>query len=145
MFGWSYGGYAAFVASMRENNIYKCSVAGAGVGDLDRVLSSINGSRYLRTFQAPTIKGLDPIDNVKNVNIPIYVVHGDIDQRVPIKHSRSFIEALEKHTTNFKYTELEGADHFADTLYYEHKMQFYGELIDWFDNTCFQSSAIASN
>ncbi|MEQ3659599.1 MAG: prolyl oligopeptidase family serine peptidase [Glaciecola sp.] len=145
MFGWSYGGYAAFVASMRDNNIYKCSVAGAGVGDLDRVLSSINGSRYLRTFQAPTIKGVDPIDNVKNVNIPIYVVHGDIDQRVPIKHSRTFIDALKSHTTNFKYTELEGADHFSNTLYYEHKMQFYGELIDWFDNKCFNGGVIAAN
>jgi dipeptidyl aminopeptidase/acylaminoacyl peptidase len=56
MFGWSYGGYAAFVASLRKNNIYKCAAAGAGVGDLDRVLSSVNNSRYLRIFQAPTVQ-----------------------------------------------------------------------------------------
>lgn len=145
MFGWSYGGYAAFVASLRKENIYKCSVAGAGVGDLDRVLSSINNSRYLRTFQAPTVAGIDPIDFVKDVNIPIYIVHGDIDQRVPIKHSRTFVDALEEYTSDFKYTELEGADHFSNTLYYEHKMQFYGELIDWFDNRCFTKSNIAAN
>jgi dipeptidyl aminopeptidase/acylaminoacyl peptidase len=144
MFGWSYGGYAAFVASLRKNNIYKCAVAGAGVGDLDRVLSSINNSRYLRIFQAPTVQGIDPIDHVKDVNIPIYIVHGDIDQRVPIKHSRTFVDALKEYTTDFKYTELEGADHFSNTLYYEHKMQFYGELIDWFDNRCFNNNDIAA-
>ena len=35
IFGWSYGGYSAFVGSMREDNIYQCAIAGAGVSDLD--------------------------------------------------------------------------------------------------------------
>ena len=44
-----------------------------------------------------------------------------------------------------KYVELEGADHFSNTLYYEHKMEFYGELIDWFDNKCFPGPQVAAN
>jgi dipeptidyl aminopeptidase/acylaminoacyl peptidase len=75
------------------------------------------------------------------VNIPLYVVHGDIDRQVTIEHSRDFIDELKKHTSNFKYTEIEGADHFSNTLYYEHKMQFYGELVDWFDNRCFNGGS----
>ena len=145
MFGWSYGGYASFVASMRDNNIYKCSVAGAGVSDLDRIGASINNNRFIRILQGPTVKGLNPLDNVEKVNVPILVVHGDIDQRVPVEHSRLFVDELKKHNKDFKYVELEGADHFSNTLYYEHKAEFYNELIDWFDNKCFPGAMTAAN
>jgi dipeptidyl aminopeptidase/acylaminoacyl peptidase len=141
MFGWSFGGYASLVASMREPQIYKCAAAGASVGDLNRWLSVINRGRYLQTFQSPTVRGIDPVKEVSKVNIPLYVVHGDIDRQVTIEHSRDFIDELKKHTSNFKYTEIEGADHFSNTLYYEHKMQFYGELVDWFDNRCFNGGS----
>ncbi|MBF7072402.1 S9 family peptidase [Glaciecola sp. MH2013] len=144
MFGWSFGGYASLVAATRDPQIYKCSAAGASVGDLNRWLSVINRGRYLRIFQSPTVRGIDPVKEVSKVNIPLYVVHGDIDRQVTIEHSRDFIEELKKHTNNFKYTEIEGADHFSNTLFYEHKMQFYGELVDWFDNYCFSGKSIAA-
>jgi dipeptidyl aminopeptidase/acylaminoacyl peptidase len=37
MFGFSYGGYAAFAASVRPNGLYKCAIAGAGVSDIHRI------------------------------------------------------------------------------------------------------------
>ncbi|GLX81631.1 alpha/beta hydrolase family protein [Thalassotalea eurytherma] len=136
MFGWSYGGYSAFVASMRENNIYQCSVAGAGVSNLDRINSTLNESRFLRELQRPTIEGVSPVKQVDKVNIPILVVHGDIDIRVPIKHSREFVDELERLGKDHKYVELKDADHFSDTLFYDHKKEFYSEMLTWFDGKC---------
>lgn len=136
MFGWSYGGYAAFAASMRENNIYQCSVAGAGVSDLTRMNALVNDSRFLRELQAPTIKGISPLSQVEKVNIPILVIHGDIDSRVPIVHSRKFVDKLKQFKKDYKYVELSEADHFSDTLFYDHKMKFYSELIAWLDDVC---------
>ncbi|MFC6440959.1 S9 family peptidase [Bowmanella sp. JS7-9] len=136
MFGWSYGGYAAFAGSMRENNLYTCTVAGAGVSDLDRIGASINGSRFGRILQGPTVKGVSPIEHVDKVNVPILVVHGDIDQRVPVEHSRLFVDKLKELNKDYKYLELKGADHFSNTLYYEHKTEFYNALLDWLDNKC---------
>jgi dipeptidyl aminopeptidase/acylaminoacyl peptidase len=136
LFGWSYGGYAAFAASMRENNIYKCVVAGAGVSDLSRINATLNENRFLSILQRPTISGVSPVEQVNKVNVPILVVHGDIDSRVPVKHSRDFVSELEKHKKDFKYIELEDADHFSDTLFYNHKKEFYTELLSWFDNKC---------
>ncbi|QOL25877.1 S9 family peptidase [Thalassotalea sp. LPB0316] len=136
MFGWSYGGYSAFAASMRENNIYQCSIAGAGVSNLDRINSTLNESRFLRELQKPTIEGVSPIDQVEKVNIPILVVHGDIDERVPVIHSREFVDELKRLNKDHKYVELQDADHFSDTLFYDHKKEFYGEMLDWFTNKC---------
>ena len=136
LFGWSYGGYAGFVASMRENNIYQCSVAGAGVSDLNRISASINENIFARELQRPTVKGVSPIEHVEKVNIPILVVHGDIDAIVPVRHSRDFVEQLEKHNKDYKYVELKDAAHTSNTLFHNHKTEFYGALIDWLDNKC---------
>lgn len=136
MFGWSYGGYAAFAGSMRENNIYQCTVAGAGVSDLNRINATLNESVYLRELQRPTIKGVSPLAQVEKVNVPILVIHGDIDGRVPVKHSRQFVDELKSLNKDYKYIELEDADHFSDTLFPRHKEIFYSELINWLDNKC---------
>lgn len=136
MFGWSYGGYAAFAASMRDNNLYQCTVAGAGVSGLSRINATLNESAILSKLQRPTIKGISPVEQVEKVNVPILVVHGDIDVRVPIEHSQAFVDELKKHKKEHKYVVLEGADHFLNTLFYDHKQKFYSELIDWLDNTC---------
>lgn len=138
IFGWSYGGYAAFVGSMRENNIYKCTVAGAGVSDLSRLRAAIFGSRIARISQRPTVYGVNPLDHVDKVNIPILVVHGDIDERVNISHSRDFVSKLKKLGKEHKYLEIKDLDHFSNRFSYEHKKQFYGELLDWLENRCFK-------
>ena len=87
MFGWS---YAAFAASMREDNIFQCAVAGAAVSDLNRINATLNDNHFLRELQRPTLTGVSPLDQVEKVNIPILVIHGNIDSRVPIVHSRKF-------------------------------------------------------
>ncbi|WP_022945050.1 alpha/beta hydrolase family protein [Pseudoalteromonas ruthenica] len=136
MFGWSYGGYAAFAASMRDKNIYQCTVAGAGVSDLNRINATLNDNPLLSKLQKPTIAGVSPVEQVEKVNVPILVIHGDIDGRVPIEHSDAFVNELKQHNKNFKYVVLEDADHFSDTLFFDHKMTFYSELVDWLDNRC---------
>lgn len=136
MFGWSYGGYAAFAASSRENNIYRCAIAGAGVADLSKINATLNDSRFLARLQRPTISGVNPIERTQQVNIPLLVVHGDIDVRVPVSHSRDFMEKIDKATITVRYVELADADHFSDTLFREHKVEFYGALLGWLANEC---------
>jgi dipeptidyl aminopeptidase/acylaminoacyl peptidase len=135
LFGWSYGGYAAFAGSMRENNIYQCAIAGAGVADLNRVNSTLSYP-FGRARQRPTIAGVSPIDHVDKVNVPILVVHGDLDKIVPIKHSRDFIDELEEHKKDYKYVEFEGLGHKSFMFTYEDKIKFYSELLNWLDTKC---------
>jgi len=139
MFGWSYGGYAALVAASREEQIYQCVIAGAAVADQ---LQQINYYRYqLRGAQKERQMSyregsINPIDEVANVNIPILLIHGNVDQRVPITHANRYRKELDKHNKNYQYLELEGADHFSNTLFYRHQIALYETMISYLQNDC---------
>jgi dipeptidyl aminopeptidase/acylaminoacyl peptidase len=139
MFGWSYGGYAALVAAARSPQIYQCAVAGAGVSDN---LLQVNYYRdRLRGAQREEqlgmwIESVSPIEHAGDVNIPLLIIHGSVDQRVPVDHSNRYRKALERSGKSYEYVELEGADHFSNTLTYDHKVKFFSELLEFLDNDC---------
>lgn len=91
MFGFSYGGYSAFAASVRPNGLYKCAIAGAGVSDIKKIWSRFYTNPFFRQAQAPTVAGLNPIDKAAEMKIPLMVYHGDRDRTVPIEQSEWFV------------------------------------------------------
>jgi dipeptidyl aminopeptidase/acylaminoacyl peptidase len=139
MFGWSYGGYAALVAASRTPQIYQCVIAGAAVADQ---LQQVNYYRYqLRGAQKETQMAyregsVNPIDEVEKVNVPILLIHGDVDQRVPITHANRYRKELDTYNKEYKYLELEGADHFSSTLFFRHQEALYETMIDFLKNDC---------
>lgn len=92
MFGFSYGGYAAFTAAIRPNGLYKCAIAGAGVSDIKKIWARFYTNPFFRQAQAPTVDGLNPLDQAANISIPLMVFHGDRDQVVPIEQSQWFVD-----------------------------------------------------
>jgi len=139
MFGWSYGGYAALIAASRPDNIYQCVIAGAAVADNVQQINyygdRLRGTQKIEQFNFWK-DSLNPINEIKNVNIPMMLVHGTIDQRVPIKHSDRYKKSLENAGKDFKYMKLKDADHFSNTLFYDHKVEFYPAMIDYLKNDC---------
>lgn len=92
MFGYSYGGYAAFAAAVRPNDLYKCAIAGAGVSDIERIWARFYTNPYYSAAQGPTVKGLSPLTKADQIKIPIMVYHGDRDQTVPLVQSQLFVD-----------------------------------------------------
>jgi dipeptidyl aminopeptidase/acylaminoacyl peptidase len=92
MFGFSYGGYSAFAASVRPNGLYKCAIAGAGVSDIERIWAKFFTNPYFQSAQGPTVKGLSPLSLADKMEIPLMVYHGDRDQTVPIIQSELFVD-----------------------------------------------------
>jgi dipeptidyl aminopeptidase/acylaminoacyl peptidase len=139
MFGWSYGGYAALVAASREDNIYQCAIAGAAVADAEK--------QYLGR-RDPDLKALDewskrrgtiginPINEVAKVNIPLLMVHGENDRRVLYYHMKDYQKKFEAAGKTGEFLTLEGADHFSNTLMYTHQQQFYTKMLDYLANDC---------
>ena len=106
IYGYSYGGFAAMAASVRRNSPYQCAIAGAGLSELrtfDRVTFE---GRFMRQFQNPTVDGISPLDHVEDAEIPIFVFHGQRDQRVPIEQSEKFVSALRRAGKDVKYLEV---------------------------------------
>lgn len=138
MFGWSYGGYAALVAASRDPNIYQCVVAGAAVADPDLQLS------YYRSVLLPAEErwevqrraGINPMKEIEKINVPMFLVHGAVDQRVPFEHMRKYEPRLRRAGVDYEFMKLEGADHFFNTLFYDHFMEFYPALINYLETDC---------
>lgn len=59
-----------------------------------------------------------------------------MDQRVPLEHAEKYVKALEDAGKDYQYVELEGADHFSNTLFYDHKIVLYQSLLAYLKNEC---------
>ncbi len=143
MFGWSYGGYAALVALSREEQLYQCAIAGAAVADPAKTFREGAGRAGSRAPKAlidwaerrGTI-GVNPIKEVSKVNIPLLMIHPEVDSRVLYYHFVDYKKEFEKTDKNGQFVTLEGADHFSVTLMYEHQQQLYTKMLDYLANDC---------
>lgn len=139
VFGWSYGGYAALIAAARDKNLYQCTIAGAAVTDnlmqvnyyRDRIKGA-GRTEQLRMWD----DSISPIKEVAKVNIPLLLIHGSVDQRVPPEHAKRYLKELDKHGKNYKYVELDGADHFSNTLTFDHQKLLFESMLSYLKNDC---------
>ncbi len=142
MFGWSYGGYAALVAASRENQIYQCTIPGAFVAD---PLMSYNG-RKNTTFkyfdelsaQRGGKVGINPMNEVDKVNVPMLLIHGEWDRRVLFKHYTKYKKALKSagKADQMTFLPIKGADHFLYTHRYKHNKEYMTAILDYLQEDC---------
>ena len=108
--GASYGGYAALMGPVRFPELFKCVAAWAGVADLDLFLDSHwwlhdDISEAGRRYQLPQmvgdvkadaamLKANNPVLLADRMKAPIFLVYGEADQRVPIRHGKRMRDAL---------------------------------------------------
>lgn len=111
MFGFSYGGYAAMVAAVRPNGLYKCAIAGAGVSDLTRIRDSLLDNPYAREAQRDTISGVSPATVANTISIPIMLYHGERDQTAPIEHSEWFVDKARSSGQDVQFNRLSDYGH----------------------------------
>ena len=138
MFGWSYGGYAALVAASRDPNIYQCTIAGAAVSNWPKLKQVWGRGRdsAVDQYWLNTAYGVNPVAEVDKVNIPLLMVHGDVDRRVLYYHFTDYKKAFEQTGKDGQFITLEGADHFYNTLMYNHQQQFFTKMLDYLANDC---------
>ena len=145
MYGWSYGGYAALAAASSDPQIYQCTIAGAAVSDMrmaanDFMRRTPDGTGRIMRDQF-WYTAVQPVDEAEKVNVPVLVIHGSVDSRVLPKQAKVYLDALEEAGKYHKYVELDGADHFYVTLWYEHQIELYESIIDFLQNDCGNVSA----
>ena len=140
MFGWSYGGYAALVSLTREEQIYQCAIAGAAVADPAKSYRQRRSSSAPKALddwaQRRGMIGVNPIEEVSKVNIPLLMVHGEDDSRVLYFHYTDYKKEFEKAGKTGQFITLDDADHFYRTLMYSHQQQFYTKMLDFLANDC---------
>jgi len=121
--GGSYGGYAALAGATIDTGVYRCAASVAGVSDLRRLIAwnktragdnGAAGKRYeLRYMGAEaTLSEISPLFHIDRVTIPILLVHGKDDTRVPFEQSQIMADALAKAGKSVEFVILPKEDHF---------------------------------
>jgi dipeptidyl aminopeptidase/acylaminoacyl peptidase len=105
--GASYGGYAALMGAVKNNNQYKCAVAWVAVTDPSYLTTVFwdDASADQRKYSIPLTVGdpkkdaamLDansPLKHAAKIKIPVLLAYGGKDRRVPLVYGEEMREAL---------------------------------------------------
>ena len=105
IFGASYGGYAAIMSAEREPDLYKCTIGYAGVyslpmevqkSDTGTIKSGRTSFKNAYPESLAEQQAQSPSYNVDKLKIPVMLVHGGDDQRVPIAQMHFLVDQMAK-------------------------------------------------
>lgn len=104
IYGGSYGGYAALMSPVREPDLYRCTIGYVGVyslplmfrdGDIPEQESGRNYLARVLPEDEAEQRAQSPAYNVDRLRIPVMLVQGARDVRVPISQMRFLISQME--------------------------------------------------
>lgn len=122
IFGGSYGGYAALVGATFTPDLFCCAVDASGPTNLVTLIKSIPPywSTQLATFhkrignpdtEEEFLKSRSPLFKVDNIRIPILIVQGANDPRVPQAEAEQIVDAMKEKGLDYEYMLFEDEGH----------------------------------
>jgi dipeptidyl aminopeptidase/acylaminoacyl peptidase len=125
IYGASYGGYAALMGPILTPELYQAVVSVAGVSDLRNLIAFVRHEdgedaetyRYvLRSIGDPgeekeALDAISPRYRASEINVPVLLMHGTIDEIVPERQSEAMKKALEKAGKTVRLIEFPGETH----------------------------------
>ena len=140
--GGSYGGYMTVCALSRDPEYhFACGIS--KFGDSNLYSSWAQCSRELRLYteiflghprenRKAYVDG-SPIHNVENVQKPVLILHGLLDDIVPPEASEEWVEALKRHGKTFEYKTYAGEPHgFLQRKNYSDALERIERFLDWY-------------
>ena len=114
--GWSYGGFLTSW-TISHSNLFQAACIGAGVSNLwSQTGTSDIRSNKIEAFGAPWENQAfyierSPLTHVANVKIPVLILGGEADERVPISQSYELFHALKRRKIETELAVYPGAGH----------------------------------
>lgn len=135
LFGTSMGGGSSFVYARTRPNMF-CSVCAifpmtdfeAWVREAPAYLSPILQAHDLSVSDPGTaLHAMSPLHNITDfIGTPVYILHGDSDEIVPVYHGQCFADVLRRAGGHVVYREIHGAGHNDDIAFGQH-----GEILSF--------------
>ncbi len=119
VYGGSFGGYSALMQVIRFPHLYKCAVSYDGVTDLNMQVEKSDTAQYVsgRNFfhlvlgDEKTRAANSPVNLVDRIQVPVFLIHGKDDKRVPFAEAEEMRSALEKAGKPFEWMAKSGERH----------------------------------
>lgn len=117
--GGSYGGYAALMSSIKDDDIFECAISLNGVTSVEQLVSFLSVRRF-NLLSIPRIKGdlsmrslrrRSPLDRADLVRLPVLLLHATRDANVPFDQGAYMAKALSAQNKEFEFIVLKGSEH----------------------------------
>ncbi|WP_394781399.1 alpha/beta hydrolase family protein [Undibacterium sp.] len=144
IYGASYGGYAALWGLVKTPNLYQCGISFAGVSDLEYMFedsSDRNSNKISRVVMRARIGDLklnkeafdrvSPLKQADRIKVPVLLMHGEDDERVPISHGKKMKRALEDQHKTVEWLTFEKEGH--GLHYLRNEASFFTTLFAFLD------------
>jgi dipeptidyl aminopeptidase/acylaminoacyl peptidase len=134
--GWSYGGYAALMEGETDPSLYKAIVAIAPVTDLQTLkqdAESYTNSQIVEAFvgSGPHVIDGSPDRHAGQIQVPVLLAHGDMDQNVRFWQSQKMVSALQSAGKQVDFLQYKGLDHqLDDSTARSDLLTHIGQLLD---------------
>lgn len=117
--GRSYGGYATLMALIRHGEYFAAGVDICGMSDLETFfrdsepwIAAAAVSKYGHpVLDQPLLAELSPLRSVEKIDVPLLVVHGELDTNVPLNEATQLVERMTELGKDVRYLQLDGEGH----------------------------------
>ncbi len=117
--GRSYGGYLTLASLAFSPGIFTAGVDICGMSDLQTFfrdtepwIAAAAVSKYGDPERDETLlKAISPLHAAANIDVPLLVVHGELDSNVPLGEARQVVGALRRLGRPVEYLQLDGEGH----------------------------------
>ncbi|MCK9489943.1 MAG: S9 family peptidase [Xanthomonadales bacterium] len=141
IYGASYGGYSALMNAGRYPELYRCTAGYVGVYDLDLmyrdgdIRESLYGRKYLEEVlgRGDDMAGFSPVAYADKITMPVFLIHGGQDLRVPISHANRMRSALRAAGNDPQWLVKRNEGHGFYRM--DHQRELYTKLLAFFDQT----------
>ncbi|WP_288130362.1 S9 family peptidase [Microbulbifer sp.] len=106
IYGASFGGYSALMNPIRYPDLYQCAAGYVGVYDLELLYKEGDVRRRDRgiAYLSDTVgqdqehmRANSPLYHTDKLNLPLFIIHGEEDERAPVAHAEALLEKLEEN------------------------------------------------
>ncbi|GAB2707537.1 alpha/beta hydrolase family protein [Aliiglaciecola aliphaticivorans] len=120
VYGASYGGYAALMASVREPDLFNCTIGYVGIYDLnyaytDSIYMKSHGGRgYFEKVLGTNKRELaefSPVNYADKIKSNVLLIHGEKDSIVSVKNAHAMLNSFEAVGKKVSYINFEKAGH----------------------------------
>ncbi len=135
--GGSYGGYAALLSSMKDDDLFECAISLNGVTSVYHLVEYLEQNRFY-LLSVPRIKGnlsdrtlkrRSPLNRADLVRLPVLLLHATRDTNVPFDHGVQMAKTLRWKKKDHEFIVLKGSEHQLRRpqdrrIYFEASLQF---------------------
>jgi dipeptidyl aminopeptidase/acylaminoacyl peptidase len=137
--GGSYGGYMTYAAITLYPDLWAAAIAQRAIGNFETNLRNTSGYRRKQRereygtleHDLDFLRAISPIHKIDRIRVPLMVVHGRNDPRVPYTEAEQIVRALHERNAPVDYILFDDEGHGVDKL--ANRLVLYPKIADFLD------------